>query len=207
MADEDKWKTATAGAATGATVGAPLGPVGMAGGALIGGAAGYLAEGAGDVWDTLSGTGFNADSRFGEANQSRGQQQQAGQVVGNWAMTGQGPSAAQAMLERNRAGNTAAAVGAAKSAGAGSNPHLASRYAADAAARGVADASYQAQELRMREQQQAMQQYLAMLDAARQADISTGEIKLASDMEKSKREADTIGGFLGGAGSAMGGMA
>lgn len=206
MSDEDKWKTATAGAATGATIGAVGGPIGMAGGALVGGAAGYLAEGAGDVWDTLSGTGFDQDARFKGADQTRGQQQQAGGVVGNWAMTGNGPSGAQQMLERNRAANTAMGIGAAKAGSTSGNPALAARAGMEATERGVADANYQAYQMKMKEQQAAMQQYLAMLDAARQADINQGEIKLAADMEKSKREADTIGGFLSGAGNALGGM-
>jgi len=206
MSDEDKWKTAAAGAATGATIGAAGGPLGMAAGAAIGGAGGYLAENAGNVWDTLSGTGFDANSRFGQADQSRAQQQGAGGVVGNWALTGNGPSAAQAMIERNRGANVAAGIGAAKAGNATGNPALGARLAQEATERGVADSSYAAYEMRMKEQQQAMQQYLAMLDAARQADINTGEIKLASDMEKSKREADTLGGFLGGAGSTLGGM-
>ena len=207
MADEDKWKTAVAGAGTGAVIGAPLGPIGMAGGAVIGGVGGYLAEGAGDVWDTLSGTGFDPNARFDQADQSRGQQQQAGKVVGNWAMTGNGPSAAQQMLERNRAGNAATAIGAAKAMNTSGNPALGARMGQQATERGVADASYQAYELRMKEQQQVMQQYLAMLDAARQADINTGEIKLAADMEKSKREGQAITGFLSGVGSVAGGMA
>lgn len=206
MADEDKWKTALAGAGTGATVGSAFGPIGTAAGAVIGGVGGYLAETSGDIWDSLSGTGFDVNSRFGQAEQSRTQQQQAGNVVGNWALTGNGPSAAQAMLDRNRSQNIGMGIGAAKAGSTSDNPALAAKAAQQATERGVADANFQAHTLRMQEQQQAMQQYLALLDSARSADINTGEIKLAADMEKSKRESDAISGFLSGAGSALGGM-
>lgn len=139
-----------------------------------------------------------------QQRQSRHQQQIALGTVGNWAMTGQGPSAAQNMVERNRAENAAQQVGMAKTMGG--DPSLANRNAQEGIARGAADASYQGAVLRSQEQQQQMQNYLTGLNQLRQGDIDVYGNTLAARQQNAANKQQFWGGIMDKAGMAIGGM-
>ena len=130
----------------------------------------------GDAWDATGGAAW--DSLTGQydpstvpnlQNDTRNDQIKAGRELQGWAFTGNGPSAAQNIIEQNRAQNSANQLGMAKSMGG--DPALANRNAASAISQGSQAATYQGTVLRAKEQQDAMAKYLAQLSSIRGADM------------------------------------
>jgi hypothetical protein len=118
-------------------------------------------------------------------------------AIKNWALTGQGPSAAQAMVAQERAKNIAAAQSMAKS-----TPGLSlagqQRLAQAGASRAIAEASSKGATLRAQEQQQAMQnqldQYRTMAQAY--ADAMRANAQVASENAGTRR--GIFGGLIKG---------
>jgi len=202
---KDYAANAGTGAAVGATVGSVVPGVGTAIGAGVGGAAGlgYTALGGGSLLDTLSGAGVRSDRHFGLQNQVRNSQVQGLNTVGNWALNGTGPSQAQSLLTQAREQNNASAGGMAKVI-AGGNPALQASLTSNMLAKQNAATGYQASQLRAQEQQQAMQQYLQGLQAAREADIDVGKARTAIDVHNADARGAFFSGLMGGLGGAAG---
>ena len=134
---------AGAGAIAGAGTGAALGPWGAAGGAIIGGIGGWLSGGNNKSPEELA-----AEQQRANATQLAGQ-----------AASGQGPSAAQALLSRGLGQENNLAMSQAKST-AGANPALAAVMASNAAASNSQAAVNQSAALRAQEMNDARAQYL-----------------------------------------------
>lgn len=145
----------------------------------------------------------------GNLQQSRGQMQSAMDPVQAWALTGQGPSAAQAQLQSGKDQSIAAAQSQAKSA-YGLTPGQQASLSTNAGTQAAQQAANQAAQLRAMEQQQAMQNYLGMLAAQRQADIDV--YKAYSDQYAQTNMANAQsgnafkGGLIGTAGGIIGGI-
>jgi hypothetical protein len=196
------WENAGTGAMIGAGAGAPLGPVGMAGGAVVGGVIGGLSDG--DLMGDLQG---QTNPNLYDGTQ-RGRSQQQGAFlgkVGNWAMTGQGPSAAQQLVEMNRQQNAANMIGSAKSM-PGGNPALANQLASEGIGRGNAAATLQGAQIRSAEQQAMINNWLTGQQAARDADIRVQELKLGAAQKNTEGRQGFLGGLMSGGGGALGGM-
>lgn len=139
---------------------------------------------------------------------SRGQQGSILGTLGNWATTGQGPSAAQSMVAEERNKNVAQAMGLAKSmpgAGYGAQQTLANQGAATA----IGEAATAGAQIRSKEQQAAMSLYAQALDAYRRGDIDTYRAAAQAYADKEKANAQVasenaasrrgiIGGLVGG---------
>jgi hypothetical protein len=212
MADFN-WDDAKSGAATGAVTGATAGTmvmpgigtvVGGVGGALLGGMVGGGGGFGGGLWDTLSGQTDTGDY-FGGANEAEVRMKQNEGVLQNWAQTGNGPSAAQNLLARNRSEGQMRALGNAKAMGAG-NPALTAQLANRQQAQVSADSGLQSATLRSQEQQNAMQAYQNALQTRRQQSIDQDRIKLEAEQKNAENNSGFIGSLLSGAGGAMGGM-
>jgi hypothetical protein len=199
------WENAGGGALTGAAVGTMVAPgigtaVGAAGGGLIGGMGGF-----GDIFSHMTGqtstqnqySDWQADSA---AKQSKGLSQ-----IGNWALTGEGPSAAQSLVQMNREQNAANMIGSAKSM-PGGNPALSNQLAAEGISRGNAAATLQGAQIRSAEQQAMIDNYMTGLQAKRGQDIQMYEAKLAAEQKNTAGKQGFIGGILSGAGGGFGGM-
>ncbi len=195
------------GAATGAVAGSVVPGVGTAlgagGGALLG--LGYTALGGGSLLGLMSGGNVDSGKYLGPQNQLRGAQGQALNTVGNWAMTGTGPSAAQSMFQQNREQNNQAAVGSAK-AMAGGNPALQANLMSNMLAKNNAQSSYQGSQLRAQEQQQQMDNYLRGLQAAREADIDVYKSRQAVNVHNADAKGGFLRGLMGGATGGLGGL-
>jgi hypothetical protein len=125
------------------------------------------------------------------------------QQVTQWALTGQGPSAAQDMLRKERANNIAAAQSMAKSSpGLGISGQQ--RLASMGASKSIAEASNKAAVLRAQEQQQAMQNYadLYRTQAQAYADAMRANAQVAAENASAKR--GIIGGVVKGAAGILG---
>jgi len=212
MADFN-WDDAKSGATTGAVAGASAGTMVMPGlGTLAGGAIGAVGGGliggyggfGGGLWDTLSGQ-TDTGKFFGESNDVAQRQAQNEGVLQNWAQTGNGPSAAQGLLERNRSEGQQRALSNAKAMGAG-NPALAAQLANRQQSQVSADSALQSSTLRAQEQQNAMQAYQQALQARRQAAIDQDRAKLEAEQKNAENNSGFIGSLLSGAGGAMGGI-
>jgi hypothetical protein len=212
MADFN-WDDAKSGAATGAVTGASAGTmvmpgvgtvVGGVGGALLGGMIGGGGGFGGGLWDTLSGQTDTGQS-FGDANQTGARMQQNEGMLQNWAQTGNGPSAAQSLLARNRSEGQMRALGNAKAMGAG-NPALTAQLANRQQAQVSADSGLQSATLRSQEQQNAMQAYQNALQVRRQQSIDQEKARLEIEQKNAENNSGFIGSLLSGAGGAMGGM-
>ena len=212
MADFN-WDDAKSGATTGAVAGASAGTmimpglgtlaggaIGAVGGGLIGGYGGF----GGGLWDTLSGQ-VDTGQYFGESNDVAKRQSQNEGMLQNWAQTGNGPSAAQNLLARNRSEGQQRALSNAKSMGAG-NPALTAQLANRQQAQVSADSALQSSTLRAQEQQNAMQAYQQALQARRQAAIDQDKARLEAEQKNAENNSGFIGSLLNGAGGAMGGM-
>lgn len=120
-----------------------------------------------------------------------------------WALTGQGPSAAQEMVAQERNKNIAAAQSMAKSTPGVSHAGQ-QRLAQMGASRSIAEASSKGAVLRAQEQQQAMQnnldQYRTMAQAY--ADAMRANAQVAAENASTKR--GIIGGFVKGATGILG---
>lgn len=177
-----------AGAGTGAMVGSAVMPgigtaVGAGAGLLFGGFLGPALSGAVDP------------ERYAiEEAQTRAKLGQFTHQIGEWARTGQGPSAAQAMVAHNRGENAATQVGMAKTMG-GDNA-LANRIAAEGVTRGNLESSYQGQVLRSQEQQAMIDQYLRVMDMQRARDIDMYNAKQGNATHSAERNANFYGGML-----------
>lgn len=184
--------------------GALIGTAFMPGvGTAVGAGAGFLyGMGGGNLLNTFSGGGVNPNARFKEQNQFRHAQIGALNTVGNWGMTGQGPSAAQTLLNQQRQKDNTQAFSNAK-AMAGGNPALQQRLASDQQATNNAQAAYGASVLRSEEQQQAMDNYLKGLQGGREADIDVGRAKTAVDVSNAEKRGGFLSGLVGGG---MGGI-
>lgn len=213
MADFN-WDDAKSGAATGAIGGATVGTAvmpgigtavgagaGAIGGGLIGGFGGF----GGGLWDTLSGQAKSNDTRYGGTKETQALMKQNEAQLGNWAYTGNGPSASQALLERNRSeGQQRAASNA--NALAGGNAALAAQMADRQGAQVSADSAYNAAQVRSLEQQNAMAAYQKALETRRQQNIEIAKNQSDLDQKNAENNADFIGSLLSGGGSALGGM-
>ncbi len=197
MADFD-WNDAGSGAVTGATLGTAVMPgvgtaVGAVGGGLIGG-----------FWDTLVGN-TNPDDRYGEFNAAGQKMQQNEDQLKSWAYTGNGPSAAQGLLERNRSEGQQRALSNAKAMGGG-NPALAAQLANRQQAQVSADAGLQSSTLRAQEQQNAMQAYTQALAMRRQQEIDKAKAQAEADRANAANSSGAIGGLVSGIMPMLGGM-
>lgn len=206
------WENAGGGAMAGAAIGGTAGTmvmpgvgtaVGAVGGGLIGGVLGGMG-GLGGIMDNMQGV-VNADAGSGAQHLQRDRQLTEQNVLSNWAMTGNGPSAAQQLLQQNRAQNAAQQIGMAKSM-PGGNAALANQLAAEGIARGSGMATVNAAQMRAQEQQMAMQQLMAARQATRESDIDMYRSKQAVNMHNQDNRKDFIGGLMSGAGGMMGGL-
>lgn len=111
----------------------------------------------------------------------------------NWALTGQGPSAAQNMVSAERQKNIAAAQSQAKSQ-AGLGLAAQQRLASEGAAHANVGAAQQGVALRAQEQQDAMKNYQDMYKTQAQA---YGDA-MRANAEVEAQNAATRGGFLAG---------
>lgn len=212
MADFN-WDDAKSGAFTGAGVGAAAGTAVMPGvGTVVGGAAGLIGGGliggmggfGGGLWDTLSGQ-TDPNARYGDEAQTRKQQVANDQTLGQWAYSGNGPSAAQGILERNRSEGQGRALANAKAL-AGGNAALGATLANRQQAQVSADAGYQAAQIRAQEQQNAMQAYQNALQMRRQQDQQKAEAQMAEDRANAEKNSGFIGDTLSNFGGAIGGL-
>lgn len=128
---------------------------------------------------------------------SRGQMQAAMDPVQAWALSGQGPSAAQAQLQAGKDQAVAAAASQAKSA-YGLTPGQQATLATNAGTQATQQAANQAAQLRAMEQQQAMQNYLGMLAAQRQADIDVYKAYSDQYAQTNMANAQSANAFKGG---------
>ncbi len=212
MADFN-WDDAKSGATTGAIAGASAGTmvmpglgtlaggaIGLVGGGLIGGYGGF----GGGLWDTLSGQ-TDTSQYFGESNDVAKAQAGNEQMLGNWAYSGKGPSAAQDLLARNRSEGQMRALSNAKSMGAG-NPALTAQLANRQQSQVSADSALQSSTLRAQEQQNAMQAYQNALQTRRQQAIDQDKARLEAEQKNAENNSGFIGSLMSGAGGAMGGM-
>lgn len=206
------WENAGGGALAGASIGATAGTmvmpgvgtaVGAVGGGLIGGVVGGFG-GFGNIMDNMTGV-VNPEADQSREVEMRNQQMAEQGVLSNWAMTGNGPSAAQRLLEMNRAQNAAQQIGMAKSM-PGGNAALANQLAAEGIARGSGMATVNAAQLRAQEQQAAMQQLMAARQATRESDIDMYRNKQAVNMNNAENRQGFIGGLMSGGGGLMGGL-
>ncbi len=132
------WDDAKTGALTGAAVGTAVEPgagtaVGAVGGGLIGGFGGF----GGGLFGTMAGTA-DPNARWGSDNETSDMQKANMGQLHDWAYSnqvdqygnplhGQPPSAAQDMLNRNRAVNADRAMATSKAMGGG-NPALTAQF-------------------------------------------------------------------------------
>lgn len=156
----------------------------------------------GDAWNSLTGQ-YDPNEVPNLQNDVRKGQVGAQQELSGWALKGEGPSAAQTMLDHNRATNTAQQIGAAKSMGG--DPALANRMAAEGITQGNAQATYQASILRAQEQQQAMENYLNQLNATRSQDLGYQNAMWNIGQGNSSRAQDAWMGLLSSGGAVAGG--
>lgn len=152
---------------------------------------------------TLTGQ-VDPNRRTGKEKSARKMQKQGLQTVGNWAFTGEGPSAAQEMVQHNRSANAANQIGMAKTMGG--DPALANRMASTGIAQGNADAAFQGSVLRSQEQQQAMQNYLQGVQAMRQQDLQKYQAQIGVDQQNAANRKEFVGGLINKGASAIGGV-
>jgi hypothetical protein len=194
------------GAGTGAAGGALAGTMVMPGiGTAVGAGAGFLLGG-------MMGDSMSAQTdpyRFGKSQaEMRNAQGANAQTLGQWAYTGQGPSNAQNIIDKNRADNAARMVGAAKSM-PGGDTVLANRQAQEGIAQGQQAATLQGAMVATQEQQQAMQAYQAQLNQARQADVEMASKRLDIDQANKQNRAGFLSGMMnmgGSGGGLLGGL-
>ncbi len=141
----------------------------------------------------------------GNLAQSRGQMQGAMDPVRAWALTGNGPSAAQAQLQAGKDQSIAAAQSQAKSA-YGITPGQQASLATNAGTQATQQAANEAARLRAMEQQQAMQNYLGMLAAQRQADIDVYKAYSDQYAQTNMANAQSANAFKGGLIGTAGGI-
>jgi hypothetical protein len=103
---------------------------------------------------------------------ARGQQASVLDPLRGWALSGEGPSAAQNMLNRERSRQISDAMSMAGSM-PGATPGARQRMAAEGAATATTGLAQAGAEVRAKEQQGAMALYTQMLNAYRQGDIDT----------------------------------
>lgn len=167
----------------------PAGTTGTnTGGGYAGPAWAGVKKGAKDVWDNW----LNPKNEF-NAGYLHPDPEVAG-TLKTWALTGQGPSAAQDLIAAERAKNIAAAQSMAKSTPGVSHAGQ-QRLAQMGASRSIAEAASKGATLRSQEQQQAMQnqldQYRTMAQAY--ADAMRANAQVAAENAGTRR------GILGGA--------
>lgn len=186
----------TGGAATGAISGAAAGTaifpgIGTAIGAIGGGLLGGF-------------FGGEEEAVMSEEEKQIRQMQMANLQRLQSQAQGGGTSAAQKMVEHNRAENAARQVGTAKALGG--DPALANRMAAEGIARGNAEAAYQGEILRAQEQQAAQQAYSQALGQARSPDANFSSTQTAVNLEEAERKRQLYGQMLNNAGQIAGGF-
>lgn len=162
-----------------------------------------LFDAAFSVYDTLTGQTDPTQGQ-GQQRQVRGKQMEGLDTLGNWAMTGNGPSGAQAMVQRNRAENAATQIGTAKTMGG--DPALANRMASEGIARGSAEASFQGAQLKAAEQQSAMDQYIRGLEGARGQDIDVYGTETAARQQNAANKKQFWGDMISYAAGGVGGI-
>jgi hypothetical protein len=199
------------GAGTGALVGGAAGSVlpgvgtaiGAGVGAVGGGLYGYFKNKS--LSDVLSGAGTDVTGSLSGPMASLDTQQGLVNTAAQWGTTGNGPSAAQAMLERERAAANARALGQAKSM-AGGNPALQATLASNTASSEQQGALNQATALRAQEQQAALNAALTGQNNITQGQQGVSNAKIAGDEENNKRNGSFFSKALGGLGGGIGGM-
>lgn len=204
-------ESAGTGALYGGTVGSAFGPEGT----LIGGAVGGIGGGLYGYFknkslaDILAGSGTDVGGLLSGAKSSTDNQAALVGQAANWGLTGNGPSAAQAMLSAQQAGANQQALSTAKGM-AGGNPALAATLASNQAAHERQAALNQATQLRAAEQQAAMQSALTGANQVAQNELGISNAAIQGDEENAKRKGKFLSGLTtgltGGLGSMGGGM-
>lgn len=136
---------------------------GMGGGGGLTGGVSALGKGAKDLWNTVKDVNRNEFSADFLKPPS-----ELESTLKNWALTGEGPSAAQGLIAAERAKNIAAAQSMAKSQ-QGLTTGAQQRLATMGSAHANAAAAKQGAELRSREQQQALGGYQDLYKTQAQA--------------------------------------
>lgn len=122
-----------------------------------------------------------------ESRARRARYDQATETARRWALTGNGPSAAQALLRDADARAQAQAMSAARS-GAGVNPALSQRYALLGMSGAQASNAAQAAQLRAQEQQAMLQQYAQMYITGRAEELQLAGMDQASALAQANME-------------------
>mgnify|MGYP001033298388 CR=1 FL=1 len=187
----------TGGAASGALSGAAAGTavmpgIGTAVGAIGGGLLGGLLGGAEEAEMSEEEKQIR---RMQLANLQRLEQRAAGRGI---------PSAAEQMVQHNRAENAGRQMSFAKSLGG--DPALANRLASEGVARGNAEASYQGAQIRAQEQQAAQAAYNQALGQARGPDASFSATQTGVNLAEKERQRKMYGDMLNNAGQVVGGF-
>lgn len=122
-----------------------------------------------------------------ESRARRGRYDQATETARRWALTGNGPSAAQALMRNADARAQAQAMSVARS-GVGVNPALSQRYALLGMSGAQAQNAAQAAHLRAQEQQAMMQQYSQMYISGRAEELQLAGMDQASALAQAQLE-------------------
>lgn len=187
------------GAVYGATAGSVFGPVGTGVGAGVGavggGLYGYLKNKS--LMDLLSGSQTPVGTILEGPQNAVNAEQSLVNTAANWGTTGNGPSAAQAMLANQRAGINQQTLGQAKSM-AGGNPALQATLASNSAAAQQQGALNQSTQLRAQEQQAALSAALSGQNQVAQNSLGISDQHIKGDQENNKRTAGFLGGLTGG---------
>lgn len=202
---------ALSGAGTGALEGAAVGSVvpgigtaaGAVGGGIAGGLYGYFKNKS--LMDMLSGGGTDVSGMLQGPQQDVNTQQGLVNTAANWGTTGNGPSAAQALLAQKQAQANQQALGQAKSM-AGGNPALQATLASNNAAAQQQGALNQATQLRAQEQQAALSAALQGQNQTTQNEQALANANISGNMENNKRSGSFLSGMLGGLGGGLGKM-
>ena len=173
---------------------------------------GPFTNAASGVKDFVSGLGPSTSKALapggdwaGNMQASRGQLQGAIDPIKQWALTGNGPSAAQAQLQAGKDQSLAAASSQAKSA-YGLTPGQQASLATNAGTAATQQAANQSAQLRAQEQQQAMANYLAAVNAQRQGDIDVYKAYSDQYAQTAMANAQAKNGFMGGLLQTAGGI-
>lgn len=183
--------SAAGGAVAGASAGAVLGPWGAAAGGLIGGIGGWL-----------SGSSGPSDAEIAAQQAAAAERAHATELARN-AAEGNGPSAAQDLLNLNTGRANDLAFSQAKGM-AGANPALAAVMASNAAAQNSQVGIANAAALRAQEMNDARSQYLAATGANVGAAQSRDAAQTAQSNMQSAYNTQLFNGIVGGAGQAAG---
>jgi len=189
-----KLGSAASGAVGGAAAGSVLGPWGAAGGAIIGGIGGWL-----------SGSDGPSDAELAQQAKQQAARDEATNLAAQ-AARGGGPTAAQALLNRNVTNANDLAFSQAKGI-AGANSALAATLASNQSSANSMDAIQQAAALRAQEQQAGLQQYLAATGVNTATAFANDQAQTAQENLQSAHNQQLFNSAIGGAANAAGRIA